>query len=791
MDDRTFEALELKSLLGILAGHVQTPLGRQLVDLLRPSVDRGRVEQLLNLTSECADYLKSGERFGLAGIEDPDPALAKLQVEGTSLDPHEILVLERLIAAGVDFRDLFRDQEARARYPQLSGRAAGIPDLRRVLNALRGKILPGGEIDDNASPELRMVRRELGESRSRIYRSLESIMKNQVRAVQEELVTFRNGRFVIPIRTDSRNLIRGVVHGLSSSGQTTFVEPLGVIDQNNDIVRLREQEEIEIARILFSLSESLRVNLPALGIIRDTLAELDFAQARGHLSLEFRCVRPQISDGKRLRLTDARHILLEHALRSSGGGVVPISLEMDEAYHAIVISGPNAGGKTLVLKTAGLAALMAQMGLHVPAAEATLPLFDRVLADIGDQQSISANLSTFTAHVRNIGSMAERVTPYALLLLDEVGTGTDPEEGNALAIAIVEFFARTGAMVIATTHYSGLKAWAAQAAGVRNASVEFDERTLRPTYRLILGIAGASSGIEIARRMNLPPSILESALARIDPSHVEATAFLKKLKASVDEQENLRLALQEEREATARKHATLDLDFARKEARRREEFDQELAHIVAEFTAESDRLIRDLKDRVETQRFRKAAANRLAALRQAGARLKQQPAVSGPAPAPAKPGEIHEQDRVRIMSLDKVGIVDSIEDGTFLVMIGPLRFRASAEELQLVEPHHAESAGRTPEPWVKAQAADIDREFSAELNVIGMTANEATERVDKFLDEAFLAGTETLRIVHGHGKGILRRAIAQLLTGHPQVERFQLAPPDKGGGGATIVELRK
>jgi DNA mismatch repair protein MutS2 len=657
---------------------------------------------------------------------------------------------------------------------------------------MRGKILPGGEIDDNASPELRMVRRELGESRSRIYRSLESIMKNQVRAVQEELVTFRNGRFVIPIRTDSRNLVRGVVHGLSSSGQTTFVEPLGVIDQNNDIVRLREQEEIEIARILFSLSESLRVNLPALEIIRDTLAELDFAQARGLLSLEFRCVRPLISDGKRLRLTDARHILLEHALRSSGGSVVPITLEMDEAYHAIVISGPNAGGKTIVLKTAGLAALMAQMGLHVPAAEAILPLFGQVLADIGDQQSISANLSTFTAHVRNVGSMAQRVTPSALLLLDEVGTGTDPEEGNALAIAIVEFFARTGAMIIATTHYSGLKAWAAQAAGVRNASVEFDERTLRPTYRLILGIAGASSGIEIARRMNLPPAILESALARIDPSHAEATAFLKKLKASADEQENLRLALQEERAATARKHANLDLDFARKEARRREEFDQELARVLAEFTAESDRLVRGLKDRVEAQRLRKAAADRLAGLRQAGARLKHQSAGSGPAPArPAMPGEIHEQDRVRILSLDKVGIVDSVEDGTFLVMVGPLRFRASAKELQLVEPHHAESAGRSPETRGKAQTADIDREFSAELNVIGLTADEATERVDKFLDEAFLAGTETLRIIHGHGKGILRRAIARLLTGHPQVERFQLAPPDKGGGGATIVELRK
>jgi DNA mismatch repair protein MutS2 len=469
---------------------------------------------------------------------------------------------------------------------------------------------------------------------------------------------------------------------------------------------------------------------------------------------------------------------------------------MDETYRAIVISGPNAGGKTIVLKTVGLVALMSQMGLHVPAVEATLPLFDQVLADIGDQQSISANLSTFTAHMRNIAEMAERVTPPALLLLDEVGTGTDPEEGNALAIAIVEFFRRTGAMLIATTHYSGLKMWAAQAEGVRNASVEFDERTLRPTYRLILGIAGASSGIEIARRMNLPPAILESALTCIDPSHTEATRFLKKLKASVDEQEELRLALQEEREATACKHASLDLDFARREAKRREEFDEELARVTAEFTAESERLIRGLKDRVEAQRLKKAVANRLAELRQAGARLKRRsagPATGDASPIvrPAKPGEIHQQDRVRITALDKVGVVDSIEDGTFWVLVGPLRFRASVDELQLVEPHRPESAPRPAEQGRPAQAVDIDREFNAELNVIGLTADEATNRVDKFLDEAFLAGTETLRIIHGHGKGILRRAIAQLLTDHPQVERFQLASPEKGGGGATIVELRK
>jgi DNA mismatch repair protein MutS2 len=801
MDDRTLATLEIDALLALVARHVQTPLGRDRAANLRPSTDRNEIEQRLNLTSECAEYLRSGERFGLSGIENPDPALAKLQVEGTSLDPRQILVLERLIAVGVDLRELFRDQEQRARFPHLAHLAARIADLRRVLSSIRGKILPGGEVDDNASPELRAVRRELGEARSRIYRTLESILKNQPRAVQEELVTFRNGRFVIPIRTDSRNLVPGVVHGLSSSGQTTFVEPLTAIDQNNELVRLREQEEIEISRILFSISESLRVSLPAIIVIRDTIAEVDFAQARGRLSLEFRCVRPQLAADRFLRLVDARHLLLEHGLRSSSGTVVPISIELDQTHNVAVISGPNAGGKTVVLKTVGLAALMAQMGLHIPAREAVLPVFAQVYADIGDQQSIAANLSTFTAHMRNIAEMAERVSPSALLLLDEVGTGTDPDEGTALAIAIVDFFRSTGALTIATTHYSGLKMWASQAEGVRNASVEFDERTLRPTFRLILGVAGASSGIEIARRMNVPPAILRSAQTRIDPTHAQATEYLKKLKATVDEQESLRAALAEEREATAARYASLDLEFAQREAGRRAAFEEEMTRVVREFTGESDRLIRGIKDRIEAERLRKAAANRAADLRRTGERLKKgsgSAAIAGAGP-PERTyslrdagGPMQEGDRVHIASLDKEGVVDSVQDGTITVRVGSLKFRARAEELALIQP-----AGTSSQPETKAEsrrpsaASDLDQQFGPELNVIGMTADEATDRVDKFLDQAFLAGAETIRIIHGHGKGILRRAIAQLLDDHPQVERFQLAPPDKGGGGATVVELRK
>ena len=587
MDDRTFETLELGALVELLARHVHSALGRKRALALRPSTDPAEINRALDLTTECAHYLSSGERFGLSGIEDPEPSIAQLQIEGTSLDPHQMLAMERLVSVGMDLRDLLGDAEAREKYPLLSQTTSRIPDLRRLLSSIHGKILPGGEIDDNASPELRAVRREITDSRSRIHRTLESILRGQANAVQDEIITFRNGRFVIPVRTDSRGQVPGVVHGLSSSGQTTFVEPLTVIDQNNDLVRLREQEEIEIARILFSMTEALRTNLPGVKAIRDVIEEIDFAQAKARLSLEYECARPQISDDDTLVLSGARHILLEQTLRKSGGTVVPISLELDEQHRVLVISGPNAGGKTVVVKTAGLITLMAQMGLHVPAREAVLPLFRQVFADIGDQQSIAANLSTFTAHMRNVAEMAQRVMPPALILLDEVGTGTDPDEGAALAIAIVDFFRHAGATTIATTHYPSLKIWASQTEGVRNASVEFDERSLRPTYRLILGIAGASSGIEIARRIEVPQEILQAAQALVEPAHAQAREYLRQLKQTVDEQQALRKSLEDERAATAREHAGLEQEFAKREAARRIEFDESLSKIVKEFTSES------------------------------------------------------------------------------------------------------------------------------------------------------------------------------------------------------------
>ncbi len=798
MDARTFETLELKSLTELLLRHVQTPLGRVLVHDLRPHVDFAEINRGLDISAECAEYARSGNRFGLSGIEDPAEALARLQVSEASLDAHQILLLERILAVAADQRSLFREQEVKLQYPLLASITSSIPDLRRLLADIRGKILPGGEIDDSASPELRAIRREMADARNRVQRTLDSILRREARAVQDEIITFRNGRFVIPVRTDSRGTIPGVVHGLSSSGQTTFVEPLVAIEQNNELVRLREQEEIEIARILFQISESLRTHLPLIRIATRAVADLDFAQAKGLLALEFRCVRPQISESLDLRIEEGRHILLEHSLRESQVAVVPVSIELDTDHRILIISGPNAGGKTVVLKTVGLMALMGQMGLLVPAFSCRMPLFRQVFADIGDQQSIAANLSTFTAHLRNISEMTRIIDPPSLILLDEVGTGTDPDEGTALAVAIVDYFRTRGAITVATTHYGGVKMWASRTAGVRNASVEFDEVTLRPTYRLLLGVAGASSGIEIANRMNIPEEILAAARSLRDPLQAQAGDYLKRLKATADEQEALKHTLMEEIRLAGIEREKMAAASLQQEEKQRLHFEAELARVMRDFSEQSERLIGVVKDRVAAEKLKKVAAIRTGELRRSAEQIKRAVVPSLPhqvssdqdrhtAPPQFEIVSLRQGDRVRIVSLGREGILESIQDNAHTVNIGALRYKTVAEDLQRI----GSASPAKPVSSVVAAAADLDQPVIHEVKVIGLTADEALDRVDKFLDEAFLGGAEKVRIIHGHGKGILRRAIAGFLKDHPHVAGFELAAPNQGGAGATLVELRK
>lgn len=819
MNTQAFTTLEYQHLLALIKRNAQTEPGQRRVETLSPIDNVDQLRRELSALAECVTLRNRGVNWYFSGLTDPAEAIARLRVEGASLDPLAILQTARLCEQVISARASILAERENA--PVLWQLVENLPrDLNTVVARVTNKILPSGELDDRASPELASIRHEINVLRSRITRSLEGLMRRSAEAIQDELVTIRNDRFVIPVKADHRGRVQGVAHGYSSSGATAFIEPLETIEANNELQGLHESEVREIARILFGLSEELRAQLPAIEMAAAAVAELDFINARAAFHQRFNCVIPEIqmahstllSSGE-LELVDARHPLLEENLRAAGDAVVPVSFALDENKNAMVISGANAGGKTVVLKTTGLLALMALSGISVPAKSARIPFYASVLADIGDHQSIAANLSTFTSHVANIARMIESCEAPALVLLDEVGTGTDPEEGSALGVAVVDHFRRVcSAHVIATTHYSGLKMYAGNEEGVINASVEFDEKTLRPTYRLLVGVAGASSGLEIARRFGVPGPIVENARRSVKDSSLQASEYLRRIKRESEDAEALRHALEEERAAVAEKFASLDKEAAKREQERQTTFDQTVQRTMAEVEKRARELVARIEDRAERVRAEREAQRQVAEMKRTASRgvrivRESQPVQpervevpakeEGPEYVTAAPREIVVGDKVKLLSFGSVGIVDQIKDGFAEVRVKSLRFREKLDQLELVEAKSTSKPKQGKLEKLKRSAeaefrlGDAEQKAQSELNVIGQTTDEAVDAVDKFLDEASLASLSQVRIVHGYGTGALRRAIAGLLDGHPHVARFLPAPPDQGGAGATVVELRQ
>jgi len=806
MNDQAFGTLEYQQLLDLIKRNAQTEAGKRRIETLAPLADRNALRHELTALAECVTLRNRGARWSFSEISDPSETIARLHVEGAPLDTLSLLQMSRLCEQAMSARAAIYDERENA--PALWRLVETLPrDLNTLIARITNKILPDGELDDRASPELANIRHEIATLRSRITRSLESLMRRSSEAIQDELVTMRNDRFVIPVKADHRGRVAGVAHGYSSSGATAFVEPLETIDANNELQGLREAEAREIARILFGLTEELRAQLPAIQMAALAVAELDFINAKALFHQRFNCVIPEIDadpetplSSGRLELTEARHPLLEENLRASGGEVVPVSFALDDDKNAMVISGANAGGKTVVLKTTGLSALAAMSGISVPAKTARVPFYASVLADIGDHQSLAANLSTFTSHVANISRMLDLCEAPALVLLDEVGTGTDPEEGSALGVAVVDNFRRVcGAHVIATTHYSGLKMYAGNEEGVINASVEFDEKTLRPTYRLLVGLAGASSGLEIARRFGVPASIVDTAANSVKNSSLQASEYLKRIKRESEEAEALRRALEEERTAVAEKFASLDKEAEKQERQRQLTFDNLVQRTLADLEKRAHELVTRIENKTERVRAEREVQ------RNVGEIKRSVKVVVAPEPVPEKSEqpvfktlsrEILVGDTVRLLSFGSVGIVDQIKNGLAEIRVKSLRFREKLENLELVQAVATPKGGKLEKLRQSANAdvrvtSTAEQRAVSELNVIGQTTDEAVDAVDKFLDEASLAHLSQVRIVHGHGTGALRRAIGGLLDGHPHVDRFRPAPPDQGGAGATLVELRQ
>lgn len=817
MNKQAFTTLEYQHLLELIKRNAQTEAGQRRVEALAPIDNVDALRRELSALSECVTLRRRGVKWWFNGLTDQTEAIARLRVEGASLDPLAILQIARLCEQAMSARAAILAERENA--PVLWQLVENLPrELNTLVARVTNKILPSGELDDRASPELASIRHEINVLRSRITRSLEGLMRRSSEAIQDELVTIRNDRFVIPVKADHRGRVQGVAHGYSSSGATAFVEPLETIDANNELQSLHESEAREIARILSGLSAELREQLPAIEMAAEAVAELDFVNSRAVFHQTFNCVIPEIQSqtnaytSGQLELIEARHPLLEENLRATGGAVVPVSFALDDDKNAMVISGANAGGKTVVLKTTGLLALMALSGISVPARSARFPFYASVLADIGDHQSLAANLSTFTSHVANIARMIDLCEAPALVLLDEVGTGTDPEEGSALGVAVVDHFRRTcSAHVIATTHYSGLKMYAGNEEGVINASVEFDEKTLRPTYRLVVGMAGASSGLEIARRFGVPLGIVDSAMRSVKESSLQASEYLRRIKREAEDAEALRLALEEERRAVAEKFASLDKEAAKHERERQATFEQTVQRTLADLEKRAQELVARIEDRTERVRVEREAQRQVAEMKRTVQRSvrvvregqtvqpeRVEPETEDvPQYVAAAPRDIVVGDKVKLLSFGSVGVVDQIKDGLAEVRVKSLKFREKLENLELVEAQASSKpqAGKL-EKLRRAANTEIhlaaaEQKAQSELNVIGRTTDEAVDAVDKFLDEASLASLSQVRIVHGHGTGALRRAIAGLLDGHPHVSRFLSAPPDQGGAGATLVELRQ
>jgi DNA mismatch repair protein MutS2 len=777
---------ELKELIG---SYVSGPLGRAELDRVEPSTEREALETALGEVAEAIEYARSSPRLPLSGLVDSTQSIAKLRIEGAGLDGKEIADLITFLERASEVRTALLGD--RGSSPRLAARADRIGDFRALLRDISGKVLPNGSVPDTASVALNRLRRDIERQQRHIHESLERFVRahRDEGLLQEEYVTVRNDRFVVPVVAGQKRRVEGVIHGASGTGQTLFIEPLETIDLNNELVRLREEEGREVHRILRELTARLREQAAAIRQAVTEVSAIDLLFAKAAFARDYDCVIPRF--GARVHLKNARHPLLEAVMRRENGRVVPLSLTLDERVHTLLISGPNTGGKTVAMKTVGLLALMAQSALPVPAEEAEFPLFDQVLADIGDQQSIEQSLSTFSAHVTCIRDMIEQATPESLVLLDELGRATDPEEGGALGIAILEHFRGIRAFTLASTHLLALKIYGANTETVLNGSMGFDEETLEPTYVLQLGAPGKSAGLDIASRLGLPLRIIERARAAMTSTERDIARFLSDLHSRLDRVAELEADLQKRIDEAQRREASLQREFERREAAKIRELEERNDRLVAQFESNARETIENIVQSAESRKAAEQASRKVAKTRRefreafAGAVRE-----AAPEAAPKQP-DIQEGARVVLKGVRSPARVRRIlGDDMIEVEAGFMKMQVSRDDVDKVLPPEAEQP-RLPHNVSFHQAGPRWDVPYSEINVIGKRAEEAIDEIDRFLDHAALAGVVRVRIVHGHGMNVLKKAVGAFLRKSPHVEKFYPAGEQEGGTGATIAELKQ
>jgi DNA mismatch repair protein MutS2 len=823
--------LEFDALRELLRGYTSSPLGQKRITALTASTDRDWIGSQQELASEIREFRRVGGRFDFSGLIEVGQLVDKSRIAGAALETTEIRDVILVVDRAAEWREIALHPPAsmRSEWRGVRSLSDQIVDFTDFLRAFRNKIQPDGTLEDKASPELARIRREIEKQRRAIQESLRGYLRRLAEggAVQEELVTIRGERFVIPVRVEQKRRVQGVVHGASSSGQTVFVEPLETIEQNNELVRLLEEELAEIHRILLEMTQRIGSKATSILVAVDVLTELELQYAKARFAEDYNCIavrlsgdeqgrgdqqdprgdrRPRLSEASKARLLlhNARHPLLERNLKAKGASVVPVTIELEGPRRQLIITGPNTGGKTVALKTVGLLSLMAQSGLPVPADRAELPVFDAVLADIGDYQSIEQNLSTFSAHVTNIDFISRTATVHSLVLLDELGSATDPEEGAALAVAIAGHFARIGAITVISTHHTSLKVYAANTPGVLNAAVGFNEKTLQPTYELKVGVPGASAGINIAQRLGLNPFIIESARARLGTQARDVGQFLDKLHADLREAENERLRLKAREQELEGEKAHLAAEGRKEQQAKVRDMEKKLESVLRDFEYQAREAVTAIQDRAAAQKLSKDAERRIAKLRREFREQFDATVVAhstgadqgDPHAQPQVVKHVSEGDTVKLKSTGRPArVLRKTDDNHFEVEMGVMKMKIARDDIAEVLASAQGKVVQTPVTAARARGISVSLESEGanvptEINVIGQTVDVASREVEKFVDRAFLAGLPRVRVVHGSGMGILRKALRQLLQQHPHVASVAEPPQNEGGGGATVVELR-
>jgi DNA mismatch repair protein MutS2 len=811
VEECSCEALEWSRLLELVAGSVHSKVAREWLLAMKPSRDPSWIEQQHDLVSEMRSLLAQGVSPALGGLFDPTRMTDKARIQGALLEPEEIRDLLLLMDNITTWQALI-ESPPEAVTSGLSGLRAmsELPagaQLAQLTRSLRSRLNPDGSLSDNASADLRRIRREIERQQRVIEESLRSTLRrlSEGGSTQEDLITIRGERFVIPVKSEHKRRIPGVVHGASSSGQTVYLEPLETIEQNNELVRLIEEEQAETRRIFLAMTREIGLQADAIAQGAAALAQLDGLQARARFAAEFDCIRPRFAEATApaLELKQARHPLLEKRLRARQTAVVPLTLALNHEQRQLIISGPNTGGKTVALKTTGLLGMMAQAAIPVPATEAVFPLFGAFLADIGDAQSIEQNLSTFSAHITNLQRISQLADEHSLVLLDELGSSTDPEEGAALAVAIAGYFLDRHTWSLISTHHTSLKLYAAKRPGVLNASVGFDEETLAPTFALRLGVPGASAGINIAQRLGLNPAILADARAQQNTQTRDIAHFLDQLHSQLDAVSREREELKRREQEVAREKSRLETEGLKEWRVKVRDLEQQLQSLLKDFTYQMRETVKAVDDRAAQQKLSKEAERRIARLRREFS--EQFNSVVVAQHSGADRGDAHAQphlvrhvsvgDTVKLKSLGKSGVVQRQLDGNaFEVAIGPMKMRVARDDIAEVtsarQPVAVSPLEAARSRGVTVSIAHAEDSVRPELNVIGRTVEEATGEVEQYLDRAFLAGLPRVRIVHGMGMGVLRKALRALMERHPHVALVAEAGPSEGGAGATVVDLR-